>query len=91
MTNIDSLCLGKACAQLGGARTKANMKIDYSAGVILLKLVGDNIERNEAWIEIHHSTDVLPLDVKNMIQSSLTVETNPNTVKKNIAINLYSQ
>ena len=69
---IEPLNIGKACWLLGGGRrTKINLPIDYSTGVIFLKTVGSNIDNNEPWIQIHHSTQILPKEIKDLIEKRL--------------------
>ena len=47
LTNIDSLIIGEASMALGAGRVKKNDKIDYQAGVILKKKIGDYVKKGE--------------------------------------------
>ena len=47
LTNIDSLIIGEASMALGAGRVKKDDKIDYQAGVILKKKIGDYVKKGE--------------------------------------------
>lgn len=51
--NIDALEVGKAAMVLGAGRAQLGNKIDYSAGVELLKKPGDYLNRGEACAILH--------------------------------------
>ena len=47
LTNIDSLIIGEVSMALGAGRVKKDDKIDYQAGVILKKKIGDYVKKGE--------------------------------------------
>ncbi len=51
--SIDAEALGKECVKLGAGRIKREDPIDYSAGIVLKKKVGDTVESGEVLMEIH--------------------------------------
>jgi pyrimidine-nucleoside phosphorylase len=44
---VDAELIGKASVALGAGRSRLEDKIDYSAGILCLKKIGDLVERNE--------------------------------------------
>ncbi|KAK6617182.1 hypothetical protein RUM44_005513 [Polyplax serrata] len=93
VTKIDSLHVGRACWLLAGGRHKSNGQMDHpsaSSGVLLLKLLGDRIEKNEPWIQVHHSTEVLLPEIQRLIERSLEVDSSGASVKKHLTITLHT-
>lgn len=50
---VSALALGKACAALGGGRTKEGDAIDHTAGILLQKRQGSFVKRGEVLAEIY--------------------------------------
>jgi len=55
--SIDALVLGNTAAKLGAGRAKAGDKISYEVGFKLLKTIGDKVDSNEPWLEVHHNAN----------------------------------
>ena len=51
--NLDALLIGEAVHKLGAGRKEVTDKIDYTAGIKLLKKHGDKVIKNEPLLEIH--------------------------------------
>ena len=75
ISNINALDIANSCWYLGAGRSKAGDPIDYSVGVGFLKVVGDQINENEPWIEVHHKDLKLKKDIEELIKNSLTIST----------------
>ena len=53
LNNIDALELGKLSMELGAGRETLNSKIDYTAGIIVHKNVGDKVKRGEVLMTLY--------------------------------------
>ena len=53
LNNIDALELGKLSMELGAGRISLNDKIDYTAGIIIKKNVGDFVKRGEVLMTLY--------------------------------------
>lgn len=51
--NVEALALGTVSMKLGGGRQKITDPIDYSAGLILNKKVGDYVHQGETLVFVH--------------------------------------
>ena len=57
LNNIDALSIAKLCENLGAGRKDLNDKIDYNAGVVLRKNIGDEIKEGDILASLY--TNVL--------------------------------
>ncbi len=84
ISKIDAKEVGKIAGFLGAGREKKEDSIDYSAGIILNKKVGDKIAKDEIIAYIHSN------DVKKMEQATEklkeVIKISKEKIKKNIAI-----
>lgn len=68
LAGIDAYAVGRAVVALGGGRAKKEDGIDYSAGVVLHRKIGDEIRKGDIMAELHggssHRTDYAELMVK---------------------------
>ena len=84
ISKIDAKEVGKIAGFLGAGREKKEDSIDYSAGIILNKKVGDKIAKDEIIAYIHSN------DVKKMEQATEKlkeiIKISKEKIKKNIAI-----
>ncbi|KAK2892934.1 hypothetical protein QQF64_035158 [Cirrhinus molitorella] len=53
--DIDGLALAKVLHKLGAGRTKSGEEIDYSVGAEILVKMGQQVQKGESWIRIHHN------------------------------------
>uniref|UniRef100_A0A8C1Y7H5 Thymidine phosphorylase n=1 Tax=Cyprinus carpio TaxID=7962 RepID=A0A8C1Y7H5_CYPCA len=53
--DIDGLALAEVLHKLGAGRTKSGEKIDHSVGAEILVKIGQQIQKGESWIRIHHN------------------------------------
>lgn len=58
ITNIDAMNIGFLSMSLGAGRSKKDDNIDYRAGVILNKEVGDYVNRGDVLMNIYGNLDV---------------------------------
>lgn len=71
ITNINALELGKLSMYLGSGRTNLEEKIDYGAGIILTKNIGDYIEKGSPLMILHTNKK---LDVAKINITAITIE-----------------
>jgi pyrimidine-nucleoside phosphorylase len=84
ITKIDSEKLGNANAILGGGRLKKEDNIDHSAGLELLKRLGQKISKDEPLIKIYHNDKGL-IEAKELIESAFVIEEKQAKIPKLIA------
>ena len=61
LTNIDALSLGKLSMDLGAGRLSLDDKLDYGAGIVINKSIGDYIKKGDVLMTLHTDKE---LDVK---------------------------
>lgn len=61
LTNIDALSLGKLSMDLGAGRLSLDDKLDYGAGIVINKNIGDYIKKGDVLMTLHTDKE---LDVK---------------------------
>ncbi|MGN1043242.1 MAG: pyrimidine-nucleoside phosphorylase [Acutalibacteraceae bacterium] len=57
LVSMDAELLGKASMELGAGREKKEDEIDYKAGIVLHKKIGDKVEKDER-IAVFYSSDI---------------------------------
>lgn len=72
---IDALALGKLSMQLGAGRLNLNDKLDYGAGIILNKKVGDVVEVGDTLMTLYTSLKLNPEEIST--ESFLITDTPP--------------
>jgi pyrimidine-nucleoside phosphorylase len=70
---IDSFALGLSAMRLGAGRSKAEDKIDPAVGIELLHQVGDEVDKGEPVVIIHHNG---PTNIEE-VQAALTIKRKP--------------
>ena len=58
LNKIDAIDVGKLSMRLGAGRQSKEDKIDYNAGVVLCKNIGDYIKNNDIVMELHTNKDI---------------------------------
>lgn len=61
LTNIDALSLGKLSMELGAGRLSLEDKLDYGAGIVINKNIGDFVKKGDVLMTLHTDKE---LDVK---------------------------
>ena len=64
-------------SKLGAGRIKANDQIFYEVGFRLLKTIGDQIDNDEAWLQVEHNNADLDPKMLEELTKSLTVSNEP--------------
>lgn len=64
LTDIDALEIGKLAVSLGAGRKNKEDKIDYSVGIKLNKLIGENVKKGEILAYIYTKDSIKDIDVK---------------------------
>ena len=58
LNKIDALSLGKLSMRLGAGRVNLNDKLDYGAGIVLNKSIGDFIKKGDTIMTLHTSKKI---------------------------------
>jgi len=56
--SVNALKIGLLARELGAGRKKITDSVDYKAGIILNKKVGDPVEKGESLVEVHYSLKI---------------------------------
>ena len=67
LNKIDALSLGKLSMHLGAGRESLNDKLDYGAGIVLNKNIGDYIKKGDTLMTLH--TSKKNIDISNALLS----------------------
>ncbi|KAG1952660.1 thymidine phosphorylase [Pimephales promelas] len=71
--DIDGLALAEVLHKLGAGLTKSEDKIDHSVGAEILVKMGQQVQKGESWIRIHHkSQDDLSVH-QSVLQKALVI------------------
>ena len=62
LNEIDALSLGKLSMHLGAGREKLTDKLDYGAGIIIQKNIGDYIKKDDLLMTLHTSKKLKTID-----------------------------
>ena len=82
VSSMDTEKIGKAAMVLGAGRKKKEDKIDYSAGIMLNKKIGDKISRNECFAELYSSSLEKCLEAENILKEAVITSQNSVQEKK---------
>ncbi len=75
--SINAEEIGKAALETGAGRKTKTDNIDYSAGIIMHKAVGNKVERNDIIAEIFSSTRDKCITASNIINNAVTIGEKP--------------
>ena len=70
---MDARKVGSACAMLGAGRQKKEDSIDYGAGIVLNRKIGDKIKKGEKIAEMYSSDESLFEDAMLQFEESVTI------------------
>ena len=76
LNNIDALTLGKLSMQLGAGRISLDDKLDYGAGIVITKNIGDYIEENDTLMELHTNKKI---NIKDISTEAFLIKNEPPT------------
>jgi pyrimidine-nucleoside phosphorylase len=68
LEKINALELGKLSLGLGAGKLNKDDKIDYSVGIKLNKLVGDNINKGDVLAIIYYNSDIPEFNIENIFK-----------------------
>lgn len=63
LVSIDALMLGKLSMHLGAGRLSLKEKIDYSAGIIIEKNIGEYIEKGDVLMNLYTNKEINPKEI----------------------------
>ncbi|HHX67225.1 MAG: pyrimidine-nucleoside phosphorylase [Miniphocaeibacter sp.] len=84
ITYIDAESCGLASVSLGAGRTKKGDDIDYSAGIVLKKKIGDKVNKGDILAELYTSKEDSLKDVKKSMLEAFRIEDRDIKVKNHI-------
>ncbi|KAK7129752.1 hypothetical protein R3I93_019409 [Phoxinus phoxinus] len=71
--DIDGLALAEVLHKLGAGRTQSGEKIDHSVGAEILVKMGQQVQKGESWIRIHHNSPDLSTHQDSVLQKALVI------------------
>ena len=69
--------IGYAAQSLGAGRIRKSDRIDPAVGIVIKKRLGDPIEKDEAWCELHVNPGSDVSAAKELLDSALTISKGP--------------
>lgn len=76
ITSMNTAQIGRASLETGAGRAYKNAPIDYGAGIILKKRIGDFIASGETLAEIYSETDEKCKSAANLLSDAIHIEDN---------------
>lgn len=80
--DVDAYSIAEAFLLSGAGRIRKEDKIDYGAGIRLLKFIGDSVKKNETIAIVHTSKDIKPISMK--IKEGYNIGKGEPVIKKRI-------
>ncbi|MDK2413476.1 hypothetical protein QHH03_30775, partial [Aphanizomenon sp. 202] len=68
-----AMAMAKISLALGAGRNKVGDPINYSVGIMLVKVVGESVKEGETWAELHHDSP-LPPSLLERMQGAATIK-----------------
>ncbi|KAK8750116.1 hypothetical protein OTU49_015244 [Cherax quadricarinatus] len=81
VVDMDAMVVARVSLALGTGRTRIDDPINYAAGIILLKVVGERVEAGEAWAELHHDAPLSKM-ILTTAQTAITINPDTDVFKK---------
>lgn len=75
--DMDALKIGLSAVELGAGRENMESQIDYGAGYVLHKKLGDKVEKNELILTIHTNKKEKLEEAKQMLKATIQVSEEP--------------
>jgi len=79
--SIDALKIGLLSRDLGAGRRRMSDDIDYSAGIVLQKKQGDQVEKGESLAQIYYSSNLESETIKEKFFEAVEILSTPNQIK----------
>lgn len=73
LSNIDALKLGLLAMELGAGRKKMSDPIDYAAGIVMRRKVGDQVSKGDHLMEVNFSKNISLDYLQNKIDELITI------------------
>ena len=87
ITHMDAEACGMASLELGAGRARKEDDIDYSAGIVLQKKVGERVKTGEALAMLHTSYSAKLPEAESILSAAITIgETPPPAMKTVLAV-----
>ncbi len=77
VTEANAFLIGEAAFKTGAGRLTKDSKIDYGAGIMLKKQVGDKVEKNEILAIIFAEDSIKCENAGKLLKSAIKIENNP--------------
>ena len=77
LTEANAFLIGEAAFKTGAGRLTKDSKIDYGAGIMLKKQVGDKVEKNEILAIIFAEDSIKCENAGKLLKSAIKIENNP--------------
>lgn len=69
----DTAMIGRASVETGAGRTYKEQELDYGAGIILKKRIGDKVEKDEVIATIYSSTEEKCILASNILKEAIKI------------------
>lgn len=86
VVEMDTEQFGLASMMLGAGREKKESKIDYLAGIVLHKKVGDYVKKGDTLVRLYSKKENCFLEIAKMIDKAYTIETNVKPIPDNMIL-----
>lgn len=78
ISHMDTACIGRASQETGAGRAYKEQPLDFGAGIIMKKRLGDAVEAGEAIAEIYAQTEEKCARAEEYLQKALTIGEAPD-------------
>ena len=73
VTDVDPLALGHVVVDLGGGRRQPNDQVDPHVGIVLRKVLGDEVHTGDVIALVHASTDIAARDSAHVVMAAMPI------------------
>jgi thymidine phosphorylase len=74
---LDALEIARVCQELGAGRTRTDEALDVRVGARLMLVLGDRVNKNDPWLEVHHPEPRLAASLRERLAASLSIVDQP--------------
>lgn len=78
ISHMDTACIGRASQETGAGRAYKEQPLDFGAGIVMKKRLGDAVEAGEAIAEIYAQTEEKCARAEEYLQKALTIGEAPD-------------